>query len=393
MLVLYHAGGDSTPEPAQHVSQALAVVRMPLFTIISGYVYALRPLRGPVRPFLAGKLRRLAGPAVVAITATIALASYAPSDKELPDPPWLAYVISFDHFWFVQGLLAVFVVIALLERVGALDRVHGWAAALAVALAVGVLAPGSDVMSLWGTFYLAPFFLVGIGIHRFPRLLAHRAMVAGPAALAVCGLVVAGFETLEHIEVPLERRTPLSFLFGTAWGITLFRLRRTVAPLAAVGGFSLIVYLYHQLGISAGERAALALSLPGEAALLAQLGVGMTVPILLEMSVRRVPMADLLVLGRYSGPGPWSALHRAAHADAPQDVALEQSEQGHRDDGGYEESSQEHVERESPAHGRQPHREGLDRGVGQYHQGPEEVLPGQYDGEDRHHPQDRLRQR
>ena len=47
---------------AAQINDFLALVRMPLFSFLSGMVYALRPARGDIGPFAAGKARRLLVP-------------------------------------------------------------------------------------------------------------------------------------------------------------------------------------------------------------------------------------------------------------------------------------------------------------------------------------------
>src|SRR6185436_8195287 len=73
LLVSYHViGGDrdtglrlADDHIAARINDFLALVRMPLFSFLSGMVYALRPLRGDIGPFASGKVRRLLVPMLV----------------------------------------------------------------------------------------------------------------------------------------------------------------------------------------------------------------------------------------------------------------------------------------------------------------------------------------
>ena len=124
LLVAFHAVGSSAAS-GLHVPDGSAYreftnlfvhIRMPLFTFLSGLVYAYRPLRpGEALRFLGKKLRRLGVPLLVASTILYGL-HLAAHD---PVPPlarlWSVYVYPFYHLWFVQALLPVFAVLVVLE--------------------------------------------------------------------------------------------------------------------------------------------------------------------------------------------------------------------------------------------------------------------------------------
>lgn len=72
LLVLYHVIGADPSNglrvnegPVRLMNDALAYVRMPLFTFLSGMVYGLRPFGGDTRRFVIGKCRRLLIPMFV----------------------------------------------------------------------------------------------------------------------------------------------------------------------------------------------------------------------------------------------------------------------------------------------------------------------------------------
>jgi fucose 4-O-acetylase-like acetyltransferase len=72
LLVAYHVVGSEPSNgllladgPYRLAADLLAYIRMPLFTFLSGYVYAWRPFNGYIHSFLRGKVRRLLIPMVV----------------------------------------------------------------------------------------------------------------------------------------------------------------------------------------------------------------------------------------------------------------------------------------------------------------------------------------
>jgi hypothetical protein len=125
----------------RHFYVSLQFLRMPLFTVISGYVYAIRPVEaGVAGTFLRRKLRRLLIPMVTVGTAFFLLRMLLPTHHpgQLSDI-WRIYLYPYAHFWYLQALLLVFVVVVPLERLGALESLAGWA--LCTAGAAAVLQP------------------------------------------------------------------------------------------------------------------------------------------------------------------------------------------------------------------------------------------------------------
>jgi glucan biosynthesis protein C len=98
LLVAFHVIGEDNAS-GLHVADdsalrwyadSFAYLRMPLFTFISGYVYALRPLTAFDKwpQFLRGKTRRLLLPMFVVGTFLAVLKTYAPGVNEPTKTPW-----------------------------------------------------------------------------------------------------------------------------------------------------------------------------------------------------------------------------------------------------------------------------------------------------------------
>src|SRR6478609_4484880 len=126
LLVLYHVvGGNSEsglrlgPDSEyQEVNQALAFVRMPLFTFLSGVVYALRPVApGVGRHFAAGKLKRLLLPFICVSVLFAILQKLTPGTNAKLDWAEIPLVViwPYAHLWFIAALLLVFAVVGTLD--------------------------------------------------------------------------------------------------------------------------------------------------------------------------------------------------------------------------------------------------------------------------------------
>ncbi len=107
----------------------LMFLRMPLFTVISGYVYALRPVVCTKElTFLSGKARRVLLPMIFVATLYYLLQHFVPgtnAETKLSEI-WKIYFFSFSHFWFLQALFLVFIAITVIERFKLLHSFLNW---------------------------------------------------------------------------------------------------------------------------------------------------------------------------------------------------------------------------------------------------------------------------
>src|SRR5215218_2846640 len=156
-------------------------LRMPLFTAISGFVYALRPVRAMsgYPALVRGKGRRLLPPLLTVGLLVFGMQLVIPGVNQRPEPTdiWRMVVYEFAHLWFLQAIFLIFLVVGLLDATGRLDRMGQWGVALAVACTVHVLVLIPDRANLFsanGALRLLPFFLLGVGLHRFGQVLDRR---------------------------------------------------------------------------------------------------------------------------------------------------------------------------------------------------------------------------
>jgi fucose 4-O-acetylase-like acetyltransferase len=80
-------------------NDVLAYIRMPLFTFLSGYVYAFRPFTGHTCQFIKGKARRLLLPMLVEDTLFAIIQSLTPGANGAIGPCCTSYL------WHTSGLL------------------------------------------------------------------------------------------------------------------------------------------------------------------------------------------------------------------------------------------------------------------------------------------------
>ncbi|MGN6129886.1 MAG: acyltransferase family protein [Nocardioidaceae bacterium] len=306
---------------------ALGDFPMPLFALIAGYVYALRPLRtaGAYPRFLAGKARRLLLPMVTIGTALFALELVAPATNFRPrlSELWRIYVYPFEHLWFLQALFAIFVAAGLLEVAGVLARRRRWAVAVAAAFAVYVAvpdAPALQVFMVGGAVLLLPFFLVGYGLcrHPLPRPARRAAVVFGVVAFPLLYALRMSAVLGAWGPAPALGRG-LGELTALVGVLLVYAARRllTHRPAVLLGELAFAVYLLHVFA-TAGSR--VALSVLGVHApvpvFVVGLVLGVGAPVVAARLIHRSRVLSTLVLGerlrlRWAWPGP-------AVAEAPE---------------------------------------------------------------------------
>ena len=313
LLVAFHAIGASSASglhvpddsPWRTFTNLAVHLRMPLFTFLSGFVYALRPLgSGHGWEFSSKKLRRLGVPLIVATTVLYGLHTA----MHHPVPPlshaWTIYLFPYWHLWFVQALMVVFAVLVALESVGALSTFTRYTLVLALAVALYFAAPfqSRNVFSVYSATYLLPFFLCGLGAHRFRGLLqSRRALVV----TVLCLVLAQGLHTyvvltrrIAPIE-PIDQRSVLNLVIGVSAGLCALQLLPRARLLERIGGSSYVIYLYHPLFIAAVLFAAGAHAMAARGlTFVAAAAAGVIGPTLMVLAAGHVPGARLLLEGR-----------------------------------------------------------------------------------------------
>jgi peptidoglycan/LPS O-acetylase OafA/YrhL len=310
LLVAFHAIG-ATAASGLHVSDdspwraftnLVVHLRMPLFTFLSGFVYALRPLRsGHAWEFSSKKLRRLGVPLIVASTVVYGL--HTAMHDAVP-PLAHIYVFPYWHLWFVQALMVVFAVLIMLESIGALSTFTRFTVVLGLAVALYFAAPfqARNVFSVYSATYLLPFFLCGLGAHRFRGLLQSRRALTATVLCLVLGQGLHSYLVLTRSLVPIEpvdQRSLLNLVIGVAAGLAALQLLPRARTIERIGGSSYAIYLYHPLFVAgvlaaAGAHAATARGLT----FLVAAAAGVTGPMLMVVVAARIPGAGFLLEGR-----------------------------------------------------------------------------------------------
>jgi peptidoglycan/LPS O-acetylase OafA/YrhL len=208
----------------------------------------------------------------------------------------------------VQALLPLLAVLLVLESFGALATLRRFLTVLLLSLGLYWWGPflASEAFGLRNATYLLPFFLWGVGVHRFRGLLQSQPALI---AAASCLVVAQGFHdylvltrTLAPIE-PVATRSAWTILIGMSAGLCGLRLLARVPLMERIGASSYTIYLYHPLfaaaalaGLGAMKVIPTILLFAGAAA------AGIAGPMVMELVAARVPFGSLLLEGRARQP-------------------------------------------------------------------------------------------
>lgn len=276
--------------------------RMPLFTVISGYVYSLRPVRaGAVWRFLRGKARRILIP-----MATVSTLQYflhmlpgVNRPKQLADI-WQIYFLPFDQFWFLQAIFLVFLAVVAIDLLGLMDRFWSWLGCCSLAMLACLHFPHfTDIFSFIGALYLFPFFILGCGLKRHGDVLFRREVLIGVGIAFGIGVLLQQLTWFGVVSfIGTDRVSILGVLVGLGGGILLFRFRRHVPGLAKLGTFAYSIYLFHVWGTAGVRVVAGKIGIHQQDLLfLTALAAGLILPILFDRVLVRNAVTRRVFLG------------------------------------------------------------------------------------------------
>lgn len=231
----------------QQVNSALAYLRMPLFSFLSGYVYAFRPFKGDAASFIQGKMRRLLLPMLTVGTFFALMQSVTPGANDQIAHWWLLHIVPVAHFWFLEALFIVFLIVVALEHWRWLASPQRFAGVWALSVLAFVFLHTTAYFAVSGAVYLMPFFLAGLACKRFElRSVPVRWLAAAVFALACVWLIALPQSLGQGLSLP-------GLLAGLSAAFLLLRSGWRWSALASIGSYSFAIYLMHVF-FTAGSR-------------------------------------------------------------------------------------------------------------------------------------------
>lgn len=236
----------------RYLYYSLEYIRLPLFTVISGWVYANKPVTpGNQQKFLKGKLRRLLIPMFVISTLLFLFRMVVPGTNSTPEFSDLPrnLILPYDVYWYLFSLFTIFITITLLDTRAFFRRPTGWFTTLVCAfvflfVSENFLDAVPNVFSFKGAAYLFPFFLIGVGIHRYQSILLNERMTFFLLLIFAASVFVQQLVWFGYFPVQ-ERHSVLGMTVGISGVLLLFRLKVKNAFLIWIGGYAYGIFLFH----------------------------------------------------------------------------------------------------------------------------------------------------
>jgi peptidoglycan/LPS O-acetylase OafA/YrhL len=308
LIVVFHCipeGATTTGSFGyDYLAYSFRLIRVPLFTAISGYIYATHALApGNTARFVSGKARRLLLPwiSVTLLTLlTFVLKRTANgTDHSLPEHFLEAFWLPIGHLWFLPAMMWVFLTVAILEKNRWIAAFPGWLAACAVAWLVAIFFQGIFTpLAFSGYLLIFPFFLFGLGAQRFPEKIFAPGALMLYAVFAIVGLGIHQMIWFGMVSLTSTEYNVLVLVTVYATQGLFFRFRHAITPLAQLGRHSYPIYLFHLIAISIATGMARAAHVENEHALFAmKLAFGLSLSLLAAFFIGRFPLLNLVLLG------------------------------------------------------------------------------------------------
>lgn len=292
----------------RHFYYTFEYLRMPLFTVISGWVYALHPVKLEYfTGFITKKIRRIIFPMIFVGLFYFLLQYFVPGTNykgHLSDI-WKIFVFPYTLFWYLPSLFLVFTFVALLDSVRIMNTFINWIfifcfALLALSFRDIIIPMGSlNYFSYKGALYLLPFFIIGIGIKRFNFFFSSPILLNILLPILIICLIIQQLSWYKIIEYGLNRNGGVGLLIGITGAILLLRLRWKVNWLISIGSFAYSIFLFHAFGTAAGRIVIKKFGIHYSLIIfIVSTFAGMYFPIIAEKILDRFKITRMLLLGR-----------------------------------------------------------------------------------------------
>lgn len=271
LVVIGHVIG-STPEGGMKIDFPsywrylylwIDYIQMPLFTGIAGWVYALKPaIKIPFGSFAYKKAIRLLIPMATVGTLYFFTQYLIPGTNTKGDLSaiWKIYIFPYTIYWYLPSLFLMFLMMYALDKYRLCQTPIKWLLLFLVvwgaSLIERTLIPPSvpNLFSFKGALEQLPYFIIGVGIQRFTKVLYEKNRKWIYTILAVIGLLLLQNKWCCQLSAtPIEWYTYLLPLWVSGTLMLLFQQTRYNRFFAWLGGYAYIIYLFHGFGTSGGR--------------------------------------------------------------------------------------------------------------------------------------------
>lgn len=282
-------------------------IQMPLFTVIAGLVYAMRPVTiDKAKSFILKKVARILVPMLVVGVCYFLLQYFTPGTNrkgELKEM-WRLLIFPYTLFWYLYSLFLVFLVVTAIDSFRLMNSLRNWMILFGVStfllLIRDVVIPYSlpNLLSYKGAIYLLPCFLLGTALHRFKAFFQTKIIVYSvPLVLLAC-VAIQQLSWFKLVDFTVQKDNLVGLSTGLAATMLLLRIRLQMQWLVWVGGFAYSIYLFHAFGTAGGRIITQQLHIQSmPLVFMLSLAAGLLLPVVAEKLLQRFKITRTLFLG------------------------------------------------------------------------------------------------
>lgn len=292
----------------RHFYQLFECLQLPLFTVIAGWVYALRPPKvEDLKSFIGKKVLRILLPMLFVGATYFLLQYFTPGTNKKGDLTeiWRLLVFPYTLYWYLQAIFLVYIVVAIIDARGLLNNIRNWAVLLGISLLLlffrdYYIPEGSpNYFCYQGVIYLLPFFIIGMGIIRFSDLFANRTFNIILILILFIGLFIQQLTWYDIVKYDLTMGSGVGLMIGLTMPVLFFRIRRNVKWLIWFGTYSYSIFLFHAFGTAGGRILTNRAGLQDVVSVfIISLILGLFVPVLVDKVLDRFGITRMLFLGK-----------------------------------------------------------------------------------------------
>ena len=259
-------------------------IQMPLFTIIAGWVYALRPvIYEKINDFILKKALRILVPMLVVGICYFLLQYFTPGTNSKGNllEIWKLLIFPYTLYWYLYSLFLVFIIIALIDSFDKMKTLNHWLIIFSISV------------------FILPSFILGVGLNRFKEFF-HGGLVkySIPVILLLC-VLIQQLSWFKVIDYTVHKDTIVGLLIGLLSTIMLLRFHLKINWLIWIGGFAYSIYLFHAFGTAGGRIILKRFDVHSSVLIFTvSLAVGILLPIAAEKILERFKITRLLFLGK-----------------------------------------------------------------------------------------------
>ncbi|MFI0491621.1 acyltransferase family protein [Flavobacterium sp.] len=283
-------------------------IQMPLFTIIAGWVYTLRPVvYEKINDFILKKVLRVLVPMFVVGMCYFLLQYFTPGTNNKGNllDIWKLLLFPYTLYWYLYSLFLVFVIIAFIDSFHKMNSINNWLIIFSISVFILLIRDSvipyeqPNYLSYKGTMYLLPCFILGVGLNRFKAFFQNKLFKNFLPVILVLCIIIQQLSWFKVIDYTVHKDTIVGLLIGLIGTIMLLRFRLKTKWLIWFGGFAYSIYLFHAFGTAGGRIILKRFDIHSSILIFTvSLAAGVLLPIVAEKILERFKITRILFLGK-----------------------------------------------------------------------------------------------